>query len=276
MKQGFDTTLLSSGEMMRKGYSSLVANMGKTIAIITLLVATVVSFTEIGFCDVTAASFTSTLIMMLIASYIMYFSLEDAGEKLGRENEEYGAVLKEYNDRKKKISGSDIVSLRSFCLRYRQEELEYRKSNILFSEGYTREEYDAYKNGAFVSKKTRRVFKKIDRMRRAELTAMNLLSRDVRSGASELKNPEKWKVLSLFIRMIPSTVCMIFTVSVMISTRDNLTVGAIIECILKLATLPIIGLRGYTAGYEYVTKSETAWLQTKTNLLDAFLNEKVS
>ena len=69
---------------------------------------------------------------------------------------------------------------------------------------------------------------------------------------------------------------MIFTVSIMISTRDNLTVGAIIECILKLATLPIIGLRGYTAGYEYVTKSETAWLQTKTNLLDAFLNEKVS
>ena len=105
---------------------------------------------------------------------------------------------------------------------------------------------------------------------------MDLLSRNAGVGASELKNPEKGKVLSLFIRLIPSTVCMMFTVSIMISTRDNLTAGAIIECILKLATLPIIGLRGYTAGYEYVTKSETAWLQTKTNLLDAFLDEKMS
>ena len=276
MKQGFDTTLLSSGEMMRKGYSFLVTNMGKTIALITLLVATVVSFTEIGFCDVTAAGFTSTLIMMLIASYIMYFSLEDAGEKLGRENEDYAEILNEYNARKKMISGSDIVALRSFCLRYRQEELDYRKSNILFSEGYTHDEYKGYKNGAPVSKKARRVFRKIDNLKRAELTAMDLLSRNAGVGASELKNPEKGKVLSLFIRLIPSTVCMIFTVSIMISTRDNLTAGAIIECILKLATLPIIGLRGYTAGYEYVTKSETAWLQTKTNLLDAFLDEKMS
>lgn len=273
MKQSFEESLLGSGEMMRKGYSYLASNMGKTVAVITLVVATVVSFTEIGFCDVRAASFTSTLVMMLIASYVMYFSLEDAGERLGRESAEYSSALAAYLKSRSKINGSHIPALRAFCLKYRNEELEYRRESLIFSLGYTREEYEAYREGAAVSKKMRRDFKRVDRIRRADLTAAALMSRDGRCSGGELKNPENGKILSLFLRMLPSTVCMIFTVSVMISTRDGMSAGAVIECILKLSTLPIIGLRGYSTGYEYATVTDCAWLETKTELLDAFLSE---
>ena len=82
MKDDIDIGLLSTGALVKKGYSFLIANVGKTVALITLAVTALVSFTEISFSAVGTEHFTSTLIMMLIASYIMYFSLEDAGEKL--------------------------------------------------------------------------------------------------------------------------------------------------------------------------------------------------
>ena len=64
---------------------------------------------------------------------------------------------------------------------------------------------------------------------------------------------------------------MIFTVSVMISLKENLTVAGVIEILLKLSTLPVIGLRGYAQGYEYATESERGWLDIKSRLLDSFL-----
>ena len=67
---------------------------------------------------------------------------------------------------------------------------------------------------------------------------------------------------------------MLFTVSIMISTKDNLTAAGIIEALLKLSTLPVIGLRGYVQGYEYVTVSEIGWLDVKSRLLDAFLEDR--
>ena len=67
---------------------------------------------------------------------------------------------------------------------------------------------------------------------------------------------------------------MIFTISVMISLKDNLTAAGVIEALVKLSTLPIIGLKGYSSGYEYVRGSEYAWLQTKTRLLEAFIKSK--
>ena len=78
----------------------------------------------------------------------------------------------------------------------------------------------------------------------------------------------------MILRLIPSTVCTFFTVSVIISTKDGLTASSVIESILKLSTLPVIGLKGYSLGYEYTLGSEISWLELKTDLLDAFIKHR--
>lgn len=273
MKDGLDLGIISSGALVKKGYSFLIANVGKTVALITLFITALVSFTEISFSDFGGESFTSTLIMMLLASYIMYFSLEDAGEKLGRESEEYKKASGNYDDVRDKISGADITALRKFCLDYRNADLEYRRSNLLFSLGYTEEEYKRYLHGENMGKKAEKALGRVKKIKRAELDAANLLSAE-RRHESELRDPKTYRLLSMVIRLIPSTVCMLFTVSVMISTRDNMTVAGIIEALLKLSTLPIIGLKGYAAGYQYATENEQDWLEIKTRLLGSFISSK--
>ena len=273
MNDGLDLGIIASGNLVKRGYSFLVANVGKAVAVITLIITALISFTEIGFSDFRGESFTSTLLMMLIASYVMYFSLEDAGEKLGREGDEYKAASERFNALRDRICGDDIVALRKFCLDYREADLEYRRSNLLFSLGYTKDEYQRYLKGENLGRKSTKELRRVEKIKCAELDAANLLSRDHRSD-TELRNPESSRLIHMILRLIPSTVCMIFTVSVMIKTRDNLSAAGVIEALIKLSTLPIIGLKGYAAGYQYATESEKGWLEIKSRLLDSFLGKR--
>lgn len=273
MKDALDIGIVSTGALVKKGCSVIIANVGKTVALITLLVTALVLFTEVSFSNLSSESFTGTLIMMLIASYVMYFSLEDAGEKLGRESDEYKSALEKYREHRSSIKAYSMESLRRFCLGYREAELEYRRENLLFSLGYTKAEYEAYLRGEKVCKKDEKALGRVKRLRSAQLDASMLIS-DERQNNPELKKPGSDRALRTLISLIPSTVCMIFTISVMISLKDNLTAAGVIEALVKLSTLPIIGLKGYSSGYEYVRGSEYAWLQTKTRLLEAFIKSK--
>lgn len=270
MKDGLDITLVTSGSLIKKGYSYLVANVGKTVALITLAITALVSFTEISFSDLGSKTFTSTLITMLIASYIMYFSLEDAGERLGREGDEYRSAEESYTALRDKVKGCDIRELRRFCLDYRDAELDYRRKNLLFSLGYSEEEYKDYSDGKKVSKRMAKALGRVKKLKPAELNTTSLLTLE-RTKKEELRNPEAYRITRMLIRLIPSTVCMLFTVSIMISLKDNMTAAGIIEALIKLATLPIIGLKGYAGGYEYATVDEIGWLRTKARLLESFL-----
>jgi hypothetical protein len=275
MKDNFEASLLSYGDTMKKGYIFLISNIGKVVALITLAVTALVLFTEISFADFTSEAFTSTLAVMITASYIMYFSLEDAGEKLGEESEEFQAAKKKHLASVEKIKGSELSSLRDFCKRYSEEELRYRKETFLIQSGYGSDEYEEFKSsGKAKDRKARRVFKKADRMKSVSISPKTLLAKTRARDSDELKNPEKGKLLRMLISVIPCVLSMTVTVSVVLSTKENMGVADVIDGILKLSGLPVIGFKGYSAGYNYTKNSMSLWTETKHRLLEAYLNGK--
>ena len=80
------------------------------------------------------------------------------------------------------------------------------------------------------------------------------------------------KIVSVITSLIPSTVCTLFTVSIILTAKDGLTVESVIEGLLKLSALPIVGFRGMLDGYRFAKESKSAWFETKARLLEAFLN----
>ncbi|MBQ7387366.1 MAG: hypothetical protein IJW03_04275 [Clostridia bacterium] len=270
----FDKDLLDVGGMMKRTKSYFVSNGGKIIAAITLVIAVVVMFTDITFSGFSSYEFFTTLLLMLLASYLMFFSLEDAGERLGEDSDEYRAAIKRYYAAKGRISAALIPSLREFCTRYSRDELAYRRISLLTEHGYTLEEYEAYISGKEIQKRALRVFRKCEKMCAVTLSPQILLSVNKQSFESELVNPEKRKLLHLVLQLIPSTVCMAFTVSVILSTKEGMTLDGVIDGLFKLTALPIVGLRGYSEGYSYVKNSKIAWIETKARLLEAFLLEE--
>lgn len=273
MRDKFEVSLLESGEILKRGATALLNNIGRTVAAITLVVAALILFTDISFADFNRESFTSTMSIMLMASYLMYFSLEGSGEKLGEESEEYKKAKSCCDALIDRVGGERINELRAFCKEYSEEEANYRKVNLLLSKGYSIEEYNAYKRGEATCASAKRVFKRADRLRAKALTTKELLAKNRASAKSELQNPESSRLLRALIKLLPTTVCTTVTVSIMLTTKDNLSLATVIDGLFKLSTLLIIGFKGYASGYSYAKYTLPMWLDTKSRLLDAFLKK---
>ena len=261
--------LISSAEIWRRGYKSLVTNAGKAIAVITLVISALVIFTDVGIVSADFEALTSTLLLMLIASYVMYFSMESAGEKLGMESDEYKEALKIYKSAVSAISPKTMPKMREFCKEYSKEEAKYRQEIFLLRHGLTPKSPEEYRCGKEFSPRERRAIRRAERIRPAKLTPADLLSiGDARS--EELANPERMRSTAMMLKMLPTALCTLFTASVVLGTKESLDAPAVIEGLLKLSTLAIIGLRGYTAGYFFAKGRLLGWLETKTKLVLAF------
>ena len=252
------------------GYGFITNNASKLVAILTAVIAVLATFADVAFGGFDSAEFTVTLAVMVVSSYLIHFSLEEAGERYGEESEEYKAALLRYMSARDAVTPEDMDSLRAFISDYSERELYERRRRMLFDEGVSYEEYEAFKSGGVSQKSTKRLFKRVSRLKAIRLTPSDLLStRRWRSG-NELEDPEARKILRLFLGMLPTTVCTFFTVSVVLNVKDGLTPSAIADGIFKLSTLPIIGFRGYIAGYRHSCGVKAEWLVSKARLLESF------
>ena len=275
MNDSFDKELADLAGTVKNGYGFFINNAGKAIALIALAVSALVIFADVGVADIGSSAFTTALCAMLLSSYIIYFSLEDSGEKYGEKCEEYIDAITRYKAARIAVGTGCITELRSFCLRYSKEELDFRRSNFIAEAGYTEEEYLNYKMGGRVKLRERYYFSKASKMRAVKLSPSLLLSGSSFSTSSELEDPDKKKYRKAVLNLLPSTLCMILTVSVILNVRGDLTPSIVIDGLIKLSALPIIGFRGYSAGYSFVKEKKSLWLDTKARLLSAFNEEQI-
>lgn len=263
--------LLELSALVHSGYSSLINNAGRIIAVITLGVAALVTFTDVAFSDLGSESFTTTLAVMLLSSYLIYFSMQDTGEREGELTEQYKASIKRYTEARSRITPEDIDDLRAFCLDYSARELEYRRLSYLGEHGLSAADLAAYRSGEKkFSHRTRLTLKRAERMSAVRLTPAVLMSERMGDGRGELTDPRRKKLFGALGSLIPSTVCMIFTLSVILTTKEDLTPSAIIDGLVKLSALPVIGFKGLLDGYSLSRDDRASWLETKARLLNKF------
>ena len=265
-----DHPLLSGSDRIKAGYSSLIKNCGKLIAGLTATIVVLATFTEIGFYDIGVRELTANVLLILVASYVIYFSLEDAGEVLARESDEYRSVYEKLTTLSDKITAEMIPRLRIFIDEYVSEELRHRREALLSIGGKTFVDYEVYLSGERVSGRDKRLYRRVSRLSEIKLGVGTLLSTR-RELVAEIKNPRGSKLIGLCVRLIPTTICTIFTASVMLGVKDGLCATEIIEGLVRLCPLPIVALRGYSQGYDFVKGKEVDWMKGKSRLIEAFL-----
>lgn len=272
MSRELDDVLLEANSLVRSGIGSLLGNLGKTVALITLAVACLVTFTDVSLIGVERERYATTLAVMIISSYVMYFSLFDVGEERGKESAEYTKAKERYSTTRVKLNGDMMPALRDFCEEYSRAELEYRRRERLMYYGLS--EADVKDCGG--DKRKARIKRKAERLRATPLTPKVLLTSEKSGGATELQNPERGKLLRSFLKLLPSTVCTCITVSVVLSVKDGMTVEDVLNGIIKLSALPIIGIRGYVSGIVFAQKTCSSWLQTKAMVLESFFKKELN
>ena len=267
--KNLDDLLLDPGELLRKNGVALLGDVGKIIALITLVIACLVTFTDISFYDIASKEFTSTVIMMLIGAYLMFFSLEESGEKHGERTEEFSEAKNGYSSALSKIKPSDILPLEKFLEERRERELLKRKESYLKCRGYSVEILSQdYKPR---DKDERRARRRAMRIKQHAIRTGMLLERDDANGKIDLYHPTARKLFRIAMKLIPTSACMVFTASVMLNAKGELTAGVMIESLLRLSTLPIVGFRGYAFGYRYTKNTRASQVREKTRILEAYL-----
>ena len=136
-----ENIIFNTGARVKRGYGYAIANIGKTVALITSFAVLLVTFGEIGFLDFGSESVSASVLVMLIASYIIYFSLHDAGEGAGRETDIYKKSEEKYLVRREKIAEEDVREVRAFLSSYTREELDFRRLTYIESRGASVSEY---------------------------------------------------------------------------------------------------------------------------------------
>ena len=270
----FDNRLLEEGNSFKHSFAVLASNLSKVVAGVTALVAVLVTFTEVSFASLRAYEVTTTLAVLLISAYVIYFSLEEAGEKQGEESPEYAEALSRHSALTEKITPELIPELRDFVEKYALAEAEYRRRCELLRLGYSIKDFEAYKRGDTLSREAVRALRRVAKIKPIAISAGTLLSKERGRTKSELCDPSKEKHLKMLLQLIPTTLCMLVTVSIVLSTKEGLGTAEIFEGIMKLSTLPIVGIRGYLSGLTYSKETRVGWLDVRSRLLMAFLSSE--
>ena len=255
-----------------EGPGALMSNLGKLVSAICAAIAVLVTFTDITFGGLGTKEMTTVLAMLLTSAYVIYFSLEESGERRGEETEEFRSASSRHRELCSRITPEMLPDLRSYITDYTLEEAASRRRTLLMRAGFTEEEYNAYRSGAMLKWSARRVMRRADRVKAAQISAGDLLSQGKPENRGELYNPEPRARIKMLLNLVPTTVCMLVTVSVMLNLKDSLGPAEIFEGLMKLSTLPIIGVRGYVCGFTYAKDVRASWLETKSRLLTGFFD----
>ncbi|MBQ7356094.1 MAG: hypothetical protein IJW66_01725 [Clostridia bacterium] len=256
------------------GIGAILESGGKIIAVITLVVSALVTFTNVSFSAAFTESFTCQMLIMLLSSYLMYFSMEETGERSGEATDTYKSALARYEGLCSRVAASDIPRLRDFLKRYAEDDQKYRQGLCLMRYGKTMEDYEKMRFGEQQTREERKILRSVGRIKPVRLLPHSLLNNERGGRKSELSSPEGPKLIAMIMRLIPTTVCTVFTVSVMLTAKGELSAAVIIEGILKIAALPIIGFKGYIAGYKYARGMKRSYIDTKSRIIEEFISEK--
>ena len=252
----------------------LLSGLGKLVAGICAAIATLVTFTDITFSGLSARDMTTVLAVLLGSAYAIYFSLEESGERRGEETEEFRTAFSQHRKLCFTLTPEMIPKLRDFLAEYTINEAISRRRTLLLRSGYTEDDYNAYRAGNDLGKTARRVMRRAARIKAAQISIGDILSSYGKpKNRGELYNPEIRARLKMLLNLIPTTLCMVVTVSVMMNFKESLGPAEIFEGLMKLSALPIIGARGYIGGYLYAKDVRVRWLETKSRLLEAFLTD---
>ena len=253
---------------------NVAAWIGKLVAMISGSIAVLVTFTDITFGGIGAKELTTVLAVLMASAYLIYFSLEEAGERRGEESEEYKTASARHEHLCSMLTPDMIPRLRDFLTDYTINEAESGRRAALMRAGYTEEEYSAYLAGCRVKWRTLRVMRRVERIRPAQISLADLISRGKPKNRSELYNPERRERVKMLLQLMPTTVCMVITASIMMSIKHDLGAEEILEGIIKLSTLPVVGARGYLAGICYAKEVRSSWLMTKSRIIESFLTSE--
>lgn len=252
---------------------------GIWVGVLTVLVVAATFFCEMHMTAAPAEQTAMTAAVTVLACFIMYTSLFDAGRQKSIGEEAYRTLSENFCRLRERIGRTGGESLERFCTAYVGEELRRTRETILGSVGERYETFLAYQAGEMtretfraLSRPRRRALCRAARLKPLRLTAAMLLCEHLGQKRGLVLSGRRGRLKRTVNALIPTLFGSLVTVAVTLEGSEP-TPATVIAGLLRIFNLIWTGARGYIAGCNAVSEEESAALETKSTLLELYLGQ---
>ncbi len=265
---------------IKKLSRTIASNGSLIVAMLAIIVASMVFFTDIDGGFQINASFSPSLVILFSCCVIEYFSTKQMGTAEGMREECYIKAMKEhrhYADESQKCGG--IEQLGRFCSEYAKNDLRRRKISLLNQVGM---EYDEYESKYMLLSKRElpsslpRTVKKAvvtaNAMKAIKLSQDNLLFFVAEDGMKLLLSPNKKERMRDVSFIVPTVISTFFAASLVIEVAQNLSFATVAACLVKVLCIVLNGVKGYQNGYYNIVDDHVQCANARVFLLKEYLS----
>jgi hypothetical protein len=253
--------------------------LGIFAAVATVLVFSALFFTDVSFSAEGGISFSLSFLLLFISSYMMYVSLFETGKGQGeRESSFVNLSARRAELFARLYTEGDTESLTAFCRAKSDRETKEARETILRLHFTTEAETAAWKQRpkSSLSAEERRVLRALARQRAVVLTPRALLSEQPHASRSAplSVSPDKKRRRRTLSFLLPLAIFTALSVSVACEVILNPSADTVVGYLLKLFTLLQSGIKGFRAGFFYITADKCEYMKEQCDLLTEYLKER--
>ncbi len=261
---------------IKKAAKTIAANSSLIVAVLAVVVAAMVFFTDLdGGFEITA-SFSTSLVVLFCCCVVEYYSTKLMGAKEGKREERYINVTKQHKDISLECQTKvGVQGLMDFCTYYAEQDLIRRRCTLLKQIGMSYDDYaDKYmqldKEGLprELPRMVRKCIAKANRLKPMYISQDNLIFAIDNEKQAQLMlsttRRERIKDLSF---LIPTLLSTFFAASMVIEVIQDLSFATVTACMIKVFCIILNAVKGYQNGYYNIVEGHVECAEARIYLL---------
>ena len=261
---------------IKKAAKSIAANSSLIVAVLAIIVAAMVFFTDLNGGFEITASFSTSLVVLFCCCVVEYYSTKLMGTKEGKREECYSNVIKRHKEISLECQTKvGIRALMSFCTDYAEQDLVRRRTTLLKQIDMS---YDTYAEKYIGLKKkelpaelpehVRRCVAHANRLKPMYISQDNLIFAvdDEKQAQLMLSTTRRERIKDLTF-LIPTLVSTFFAASMVIEVIQDLSFATVTACMIKVFCIILNAVKGYQNGYYNIVEGHVECTEARIYLL---------
>ena len=261
----------------KKAAKGIAANSSLIVAVLAIIVAAMVFFTDLDGGFAITAAFSPSLVVLFCCCVVEYYSTKHMGTREGMREERYKKAIQEHKEISRICQAKvGMRGLMKFCTDYAEQDLIRRRNALLAQVGISYDEYaEKYMKlapgelPADMPKAVQNVIARANKLKPIVISQDNLIfavedEKQIKLKLSTARS-ERIKDLSF---LIPTLISTFFAASMVIEVIQDLSFATVTACMLKVFCIILNAVKGYQNGYYNIVDGHVECAETRTYLLE--------
>lgn len=261
---------------MKKAAKSIAANSSLIVAVLAIVVAAMVFFTDLDGGFKITASFSTSLVVLFCCCVVEYYSTKLMGVKEGKREQRYIDVMVKHKDTSLECQAKvGMRGLMDFCTEYAEQDLIRRRTTLLKQIDMP---YDTYADKYMRLKNkelpedlpahVRRCIAKANKLKPMYISQDNLIfAVDNEKQAQLMLSTSRRERIKDLTFIVPTLASTFFAASMVIDVIQDLSFATVTACMIKVFCIILNAVKGYQNGYYNIVDGHVECAEARIYLL---------